>query len=115
MPPFENIVHQKPVTVTPEAITCGLRSVTEFCVQTNGIYRECDYCQDGVPDKEHPPRFLTDTHEDYNQTWWQSVTMQEDVHTYKVNLTVNLGETQLCMFSSASVKETVNCMKHNPS
>ena len=66
-------------------------------------------------DKEHPARFLTDTHEDYNQTWWQSVTMQEDVHTYKVNLTVNLGETQLCMFSSASVKETVNCMKHNPS
>jgi hypothetical protein len=59
--------------------------------QTHGIYRECDICDDNVLEKRHPADFLTDIHTDYNQTWWQSVTMLEDVHTQEVNLTVHLG------------------------
>ena len=91
MPAFENVVAGKMVSVTPLPMTCGLRGLTEYCTQTHGIYRECDYCQDSEPDKRHPPDYLTDIHEDFNQTWWQSVTMLEDVHTKDVKLTVNLG------------------------
>lgn len=91
MPAFENVVFGKNVEVRPEQMTCGLRSRTEYCIQTHGIYRECDYCSDSEADRRHPPDFLTDIHEDFNQTWWQSVTMLEDVHTVNVNLTVNLG------------------------
>jgi hypothetical protein len=42
-------------------------------------------------EKKHPPEYLTDIHTHHNQTWWQSVTMLEDVHTQDINLTVNLG------------------------
>lgn len=91
MPAFENVVAGKSATVTPIQMTCGLRGLTEYCMQTNGIYRECDYCVDSEPTQRHPPEYLTDIHEDFNQTWWQSVTMLEDVHTMDVNLTVNLG------------------------
>lgn len=96
MPAFENVVAQKPVEVTPVLMTCGMRSRTEYCIQTHGIYRECDFCEDSVAGHRHPPEYLTDIHEDFNQTWWQSVTMLEDVHTQSVNLTVNLG--MLCCF-----------------
>ena len=103
MPPFENVVAQQLVTVTPEEMTCGLRSRTDFCVQTNGVYRECDFCQEDMADKRHPPSFLTDIHEDFNQTWWQSVTMLEDVHTRDVNLTINLGEASNSMISTVII------------
>ncbi len=94
MPPFENVVGKKFVNVTPEEKTCGMRSLTHYCIQTHGIYRECDDCDDSLPDKRHPPEYLTDIHTDFNQTWWQSVTMLEfnDVRFQEVNLTVNLGK-----------------------
>jgi hypothetical protein len=91
MPPFENVVASKMVNVTPIQMTCGLRGINEYCIQTHGIYRECDLCDDTKTEKRHPPEYLTDIHTDYNQTWWQSVTMLEDVHTQDINLTVNLG------------------------
>ena len=90
MPPFENVVADAEVTVTPDFATCGLRGVTEYCVQTQGIYRECDNCTDDG-EKAHPPKYLTDQHTEHSQTWWQSVTMREGVHRNDVNLTVNLG------------------------
>ena len=92
MPPFENVVAGMMATVAPEQMTCGTRSRTEYCIQTDGIYRECDFCDDDDDKKRHPPTFLTDIHEDFNPTWWQSVTMLEDVHTTDVNITVNLGK-----------------------
>lgn len=87
------MVAEKAVTVNPEEKTCGLRSPNEYCVQTHGIFRECDTCDDSIQDKRHPPSYLTDVHTDFNQTWWQSVTMLEDVHTQNINLTVNLGKS----------------------
>ena len=33
MPPFENVAADKKVTVTPEQMTCGLRSQNEYCIQ----------------------------------------------------------------------------------
>lgn len=33
MPPFENVVASKSVLVTPEQMTCGLRSANEYCIQ----------------------------------------------------------------------------------
>ena len=93
MPPFENVVADAEVTVTPDFATCGLRGVTEYCIQTQGIYRECETCTDVEVDAEkaHPPKYLTDQHTEHSQTWWQSVTMLDSVHRHDVNLTVNLG------------------------
>lgn len=67
-------------------------NVENKLLKTHGIYRECDICDDNVAEKRHPSEYLTDIHTDYNQTWWQSVTMLEDVHTQEVNLTVHLGK-----------------------
>ena len=91
MPPFENVVAEKMVNVTPVHMTCGLNEGVEheYCIQTQGIYRECDKCDNG--DKKHPPSYLTDVHTEFNKTWWQSVTMLEGVHEQEVHLTVNLG------------------------
>ena len=91
-PPFENVVARKVVNVTPVQMTCGLKSKTQYCMQTHGIYRECDYCDDTQEDKRHPPEYLTDIQDDHSSTWWQSVTMLDDVHRQNVDLTVNLGE-----------------------
>jgi hypothetical protein len=90
------------VGVTPPETTCGMRSRTEYCIQTNGIYRECDFCEDTEPSKRHPPEYLTDIHQDFNGTAWQSVTMLEDVHARSVNLTVNLGKCNNRALSAAS-------------
>ena len=95
MPAFENVVADAEVIVTPNNATCGLRSpgITEYCIQTQGIYRECDNCTSVEVDEEkaHPPSYLTDQHSEHSQTWWQSVTMNDGVHRDDVNLTVNLG------------------------
>ena len=90
MPPFENVVANAKVTVSPEFSTCGLSSTSEFCVlKQKG---KCYNCSDTTEGKRHPPKFLTDQHTEVNQTWWQSVTMFEGVHENEVNLTVNFGE-----------------------
>lgn len=94
-PPFENVVAQKVVDVSPVHMTCGLKSDTkEYCLQTHGIYRECDICDDADEKKRHPPEYLTDIQEEQGDvsTWWQSVTMRHDVHLQPVHLTVNLGK-----------------------
>ena len=44
VPAFENVVAGKLVSVSPSNATCGLKARTEYCIQTHGIYRECDYC-----------------------------------------------------------------------
>ncbi|QQP35651.1 Uncharacterized protein FKW44_023933, partial [Caligus rogercresseyi] len=91
MPAFRNVVLDKRVHVSPEYITCGLGRVIEYCIQTHGIDRECDFCDNSAASNRHPSEFLTDVDKDFNRTWWQSVTMLEDVHMADVNLTVNLG------------------------
>ena len=68
------------------------------------FYRECDTCDQEKPEKRHPPEFLTDIHTDFNQTWWQSVTMLEDVHTQEINLTVNLGQFIFVFFLDLSYR-----------
>jgi len=94
MPPFKNVVAQKPVTVSPVEMTCGMRSGVQdkYCIQTGGYYRECDICDAFDNTKSHNATSLTDIHTDLNQTWWQSVTMREGVHTTEVNLTVHLNK-----------------------
>jgi hypothetical protein len=38
MPPFENVVAEKKVAVTPEQMTCGLRSQNEYCIQVKKLH-----------------------------------------------------------------------------
>ena len=96
MPAFINVVAKKLVKISPEEKTCGLRQVSEHCIQTHGIYRECHNCtaEDTADSMKHPPEYLTDVENSTDvedQTHWQSVTMLEDVHTQDINLTVSLG------------------------
>ena len=77
--------------VSPENMTCGIKSPSDYCIQTHGIYRECDRCDATSEEKAHKPEYLTDIHTESNPTWWQSTTMLENVHTQELKLTVNLG------------------------
>ena len=90
-PPFENVVASKSVGVAPENMTCGIKGPSDYCIQTHGIYRECDRCDAAVDEKAHGPDYLTDVHTESNPTWWQSTTMLENVHTQELKLTVSLG------------------------
>ena len=90
-PPFENVVAKKLASVTPENMTCGLKSPSDYCIQTHGIYRECDRCDASFDEKSHMPEYLTDIHTESNPTWWQSTTMLENVHRQELFLTVSLG------------------------
>ena len=91
-PPFKNVISNAPVTVAPEDMTCGIRQQTKFCPQTGGFYRNCQICDAYDATKDHNSSYLTDIHTDQNQTSWQSVTMNENVHKTLVNLTVNLSK-----------------------
>ena len=77
--------------VSPENMTCGIKSPSDYCIQTHGIYRECDRCDATSEEKAHKPEYLTDIHTESNPTWWQSTTMLENVHTQELKLTANLG------------------------
>ena len=79
------------VSVSPENMTCGMKGPSDYCIQTHGIYRECDICDASVDDKAHTSSHLTDIHTESNPTWWQSTTMLENVHTQELMLTVGLG------------------------
>ena len=92
MPPFKNVISNAPVTVAPEDMTCGINQQSQFCLQTGGFYRECQICDAYDATKAHNTSYLTDIHTDQNQTSWQSVTMNENVHMTLVNLTVNLSK-----------------------
>jgi len=89
-PPFKNVVAGKPVKVTPMDMTCGTARPTTYCTQTGSYRRECEECDAYIPEKAHNAEYLTDIHSDNNQTWWQSVTMADNVHMNEVNLTINL-------------------------
>lgn len=56
-----------------------------------GRDKDCDVCDNSYPDKSHPPEFMIDYQKSREATWWQSKTMEEDVHNSAVNITINLG------------------------
>ena len=94
-PAFINVAFDHPVHVTN---TCGSQP-SDYCIQTNFQYEngeqrheKCDVCDESDPVKAHPAKFLTDTNHENNLTWWQSDTMELDIHEqHSVNLTLNLG------------------------
>jgi len=90
MPPFKNVISNADVQVDPPHMTCGIRQAAQYCLQTGGYYRECQICDAYDPSRSHNATYLTDIHTDQNQTSWQSVTMDENVHMTLVNLTVNM-------------------------
>merc|ERR1719422_643915 len=94
MPPFKNVISNAPVTVDPPEMTCGITSSIKYCLQTGGYFRECQICDAyETVGKSHNSSYLTDIQtSDRQQTSWQSVTMNENVHLTLVNLTVNLNK-----------------------
>ena len=81
------------VEVSPRNMTCGEQGTARYCLQTGGYYRECDFCDATNASLHHNPEYLTDIQTDeQEQTSWQSVTMDQNVHMGLVNLTVNLSE-----------------------
>ena len=55
MPPFQNVISNAKVAVTPEEMTCGVAHQVEYCVQSGGYYRECQICDSTLPDKVSIP------------------------------------------------------------
>lgn len=90
MPPFKNVISNAHVQVDPPQMTCGVRQAAQYCLQTGGYYRECQVCDAYDPARHHNASYLTDINTEQNQTSWQSVTMDENVHMTLVNLTVNM-------------------------
>lgn len=87
IPEFENAAFEVQMESTN---TCGEEDEQDFCVQTGYSNRKsCDVCRAG----DHSPLYLTDLHDPYNTTWWQSETMFEGIqYPNQVHLTLNLGE-----------------------
>ncbi|XP_055895968.1 laminin subunit gamma-1-like [Biomphalaria glabrata] len=93
-PPFVNAAFGRVVEATN---TCGVRRVTEYCMQTGvtGDLRQCAKCDDSHPDTRHPPEFLSDFNNNTTKfTSWQSETMLEGIqYPNVVNLTLHLKKS----------------------
>ena len=59
MPPFQNVISNAKVAVSPEEMTCGVAHQVEYCVQSGGYYRECQICDSTQPDKVSSPQYPT--------------------------------------------------------
>ncbi|KAH9498965.1 Laminin subunit gamma-1 [Bulinus truncatus] len=93
-PPFVNAAFGRVVEATN---TCGVKRVTEYCMQTGvtGDLRQCAKCDDSHPDTRHPPEFLSDFNNNTTKfTSWQSETMLEGMqYPTVVNLTLHLKKS----------------------
>ncbi|KAF7638707.1 putative effector protein [Meloidogyne graminicola] len=94
----QNIAYQKNIEISPPEFTCGVKNISNFCLQYGNICivsNVCDICDNNNYSKSHPPSFLTDFNDPHSETWWQSITMEEGINQNNniINLTLKLGKS----------------------
>ncbi|XP_072155296.1 netrin-3 [Bemisia tabaci] len=91
IPDFVNAAFENPVDVTS---TCGVAAPSKYC-DAPGPNSEvdCHVCDDTVPKKRHPAKYLTDLNNPNNITCWRSEPMvhQSDVNAPPDNVTLTLS------------------------
>ncbi|XP_076440495.1 laminin subunit alpha-like [Babylonia areolata] len=97
-PPYFNLAQGRNISATA---TCGEGYPNElFCRLTGATGSEdqttrevirgqlCDYCNPGISQQDHRPKYATDG----TERWWQSPPLSRGVQYNQVNLTIHLGQ-----------------------
>ncbi|XP_077971460.1 laminin-like protein lam-2 isoform X1 [Styela clava] len=93
--PYESVAYGKTVEATN---TCGSTRKEKYCqIATSfGATKTCQACDnDGTKSLQHSTQFLTDAHDTFRPTWWQSQSIfEQDMGPQTtVNLTLDLDKT----------------------
>lgn len=92
IPDFVNAAFENPVEATS---TCGVAAPSKYCDAPTGPNSdvECHVCDETVPKRRHPAKYLTDLNNPNNITCWRSEPMMHpaDINSPPDNVTLTLS------------------------